>query len=100
MDNQKVTIMLVARAKAGMESRAKEALLDFMFHARKEAGCVLCNVHHSLDQPSEFMIYSVWESRADFEQYDKRSYMQVFFDKISHQVFDEQSPETCWELIR
>ncbi len=93
------TIMVAGIANAGMEDYVKDYLKRMMEHSRRDKGCVIYNVHQSTHDPREFMMYSVWKNKEAFEAHNKRPEVKEFKEKLSHEMFDEQSPKTYWQIL-
>lgn len=99
MNNGNYTVMIAGIAKSGMEAYVKRYLKQLMEHSRQDKGCIIYNIHQSIDNPSEFMVYMQWVSKDAFEQHNQKPEMQEFKHKLSNQMFEEQSPKTYWHLL-
>lgn len=99
MGSQKFTVMVAGIAKTGMEEYVKRCLTQVMEHSRQDKGCILYNVHQSIENPSEFMAYMIWESEAAFNAHNKKSEMQEFKHELAKIWFVQQSPKTFWHLL-
>lgn len=99
MSNGSYTVMIAGIVKLGMEDYIKRYLKQLMDHSRKDKGCILYNIHQSIDNPSEFMVYMQWKSQRAFEQHNQTPEMQEFKHKPAKEMFEEQSPKTYWHLI-
>lgn len=99
MSNGNYTVMIAGLAKSGMEDYVKRYLKQLMNHSRQDKGCLLYNIHQSLDNPSEFMVYMQWSSKDAFEQHNLKPEMQEFKRKLAKEMFEEQSPKTYWHLL-
>lgn len=100
MNNKKFTVMIAGLAKAGMEEYVKRCLVQLMEHSRQDKGCIIYNIHQSIDNPLEFMAYMVWESEAAFNSHNKKPEMQEFKKQLAKVWFEEQSPKTYWHLLK
>ena len=99
MNNGNYTVMIAGIAKSGMEAYVKRYLKQLMGHSRQDKGCILYNIHQSIDNPSEFMVYMQWESKEAFEQHNQKPEMQEFKHQLAEEMFEEQSPKTYWHLL-
>ena len=99
MDNKNFTVMIAGVAKLGMEEYVERYLKQLMVHSRQDKGCLVYNIHRSIDNPSEFMVYMLWQSEEAFEKHNQTSEMQVFKKRLSKEMFEQQSPKTYWHLI-
>ncbi|OGT37680.1 MAG: hypothetical protein A3F11_11255 [Gammaproteobacteria bacterium RIFCSPHIGHO2_12_FULL_37_14] len=99
MNNGNYTVMIAGIAKSGMEDYVKRFLKQLMEHSRKDTGCIIYNIHQSIENPSEFMVYMQWKSKEAFEQHNLMPEMQEFKHKLVKEMFEEQSPKTYWHLL-
>ncbi|RDI43420.1 putative quinol monooxygenase [Aquicella lusitana] len=99
MNNGNYTVMIAGIAKSGMEDYVKRFLKQLMQHSRKDKGCITYNIHQSIDNPSEFMVYMQWKSKEAFEQHNQKPEMQQFKHELAKEMFEEQSPKTYWHLL-
>lgn len=99
MNNGTFTVMIAGVAKPGMEAYVKRYLQKLMEHSQQEKDCLLYNIHQSIDNPAEFMVYMQWKSKAAFEQHNQKPEMQEFRGKLAKELFEEQSPKTYWHLL-
>lgn len=99
MDNKYFTFMVAGIAKQGMEDYVKHFLTDLMTKSRKDDGCVAYNVHQSIENPQEFMLYSLWCDEESFEKHNQSVHMQEFKQQLHRELFDKESPKTYWNLL-
>lgn len=99
MNNKSYTVIITGIAKSGMEDHVKRYLKELMEHSREDEGCQVYNIHQSIENPAEFMVYMLWESEGAFEKHNKKPEMQEFKNRISKEMFDQQSPKTYWHLL-
>ena len=99
MSSNKFAVMVAGMAQQGMEDYVQEYLQRLMEHSQKDPGCLTYNIHKSLKNPNEFMMYSVWESEAAFNEHNMKPEMQEFKKKLTKEMFDVQSGKTHWELL-
>ena len=60
-----LVLIVNIRAKQGMEGRLREALKGLVEPTRAEPGCIHYELHESETNPSLFVFYENWKSRAD-----------------------------------
>lgn len=99
MNNGSFTVMIAGVAKSGMEEYVKRTLKSIMEHSRQDKGCLIYNIHQSITNPAEFMVYMQWVSKQAFDQHNDKPEMQQFKHKLANELFDEQSPKTYWQLL-
>lgn len=93
------TVMIAGVAKNGMEKYVKGLLTELAEHSRNNSGCLVYNIHQSINNPAEFMLYSVWRDQDSFDKHNATPYVAEFRQKLAKELFDMQSPKTFWELI-
>ncbi|HYX40715.1 MAG TPA: putative quinol monooxygenase, partial [Pyrinomonadaceae bacterium] len=62
--DERVTVLARVRARAGREAEVRRLLVALVAPSRAEAGCLNYDLHQSADDPTEFMFYENWASRA------------------------------------
>jgi quinol monooxygenase YgiN len=97
--NENYIILISGIAKTGMEEYVKRVLTQMMEHSRQDKGCFLYNIHQSLDEPAEFMVYMIWENKAAFEHHNEKPEMVEFRKRLADELFAEQSPKSYWRLL-
>lgn len=91
--------MIAGMAKAGMEAYVRDNLMAMMKDAQQDAGCIIYNIHESINTPGEFMVYMVWQDKKSFDLHNQKPAMQEFKKKLTHEWFEQQSPKTYWYLL-
>jgi quinol monooxygenase YgiN len=66
-----VTLIVVLRSKEGQHLLLEAEIRALINPTRKEEGCLQYDLHHSLDQPSLFMLHEVWATRAHHTAHTK-----------------------------
>lgn len=99
MSQKHFCVMIAGLAKAGMEDYVKHYFLELMEHSRRDAGCLVYNIHQSSENPGEFMVYMLWQNEEAFKQHNQTPRMQEFKQKLAKDLFEAQSPKTYWQLI-
>ena len=62
-----LTIIARVKAKPGMEQRMQQNLLALLAPTRSEAGCITFDLLIDINDPTVFMLYENWESKAALE---------------------------------
>ncbi|WP_114287955.1 putative quinol monooxygenase [Candidatus Halocynthiibacter alkanivorans] len=52
-------------------------------NSRKDAGCVLYDLHETLENPGAFMIYEIWETTADWQAHDAAPHLARFKEQVA-----------------
>lgn len=58
-----VALVVMMHAKPGQEPLLQAELTALIRPTRKEDGCILYDLHRSVDVPSDFLFYEIWASR-------------------------------------
>lgn len=95
----KYAVMVAGIVTPGMEDYVREYLTKMMEYSRQDEGCLVYNIHQAIENPSEFMMYSEWESRAAFEKHNNTPIITEFKEELAKAMFGVQSPLTEWSLL-
>ncbi len=90
-----LTVIAKLKAKDGSEEQLHEELRNLVAPTRAEAGCIIYDLHRSVEDPGTFMSYENWESRPLWEQHMESMespHLQEFSSK------QDELAET-WELF-
>jgi quinol monooxygenase YgiN len=71
-----LTIIAHVKAKPGMERRMREDLLALLTPTRSEAGCITFDLLIDINDPTVFMLYENWESKAALEAHFEQPYVK------------------------
>lgn len=77
-----VRVVAVLKAKPGLEDDTKKALLSVAQESRQEDGCVRYEINQPADDPSVFVFYEVWRSRADLNAHFEKPYFKAVADRL------------------
>lgn len=99
MNEKNFTVIIAGVAKSGMEDYIRRNLIEMMKHSQKDDGCIIYNIHESINTAGEFMVYMVWRDQKSFDQHNQKPAMQEFRKKLAHNWFEQQSPKTYWHLL-
>jgi quinol monooxygenase YgiN len=58
-----VALVVLMHAKPGQELLLQAELSALIRPTRKEEGCILYDLHRSMDIPGDFLFYEIWASR-------------------------------------
>jgi quinol monooxygenase YgiN len=64
LPKEAVTLIVILRSKEGQHLLLEAEIRALLGPSRKEEGCLQYDLHHSLDNPSLFLLHEVWASRA------------------------------------
>ena len=96
-DAEVLTAMV--KAKPGQEDAVKEALLSLVEPTRKEPGCLCYNLHQSKADPTQFMFYEQWASKADLAAHRKTPHMMALGGKLKDKT-DKGGGAVFYELLK
>ncbi|WP_137173955.1 putative quinol monooxygenase [Massilia sp. HP4] len=72
---QQVTIIATLHAQAGQEEALAQRLRAMALETRKEAGCILYELHQSHDDPREFVMVEYWRDAEAVALHDASTHM-------------------------
>lgn len=96
--SEMVTVLAHARAKPGLEERARKILEELVGTTRAEAGCLNYDLHESSQQPGVFMFYENWATAADLEAHGRSEHIARFRKKCG-EVLAEGPVVTRWRRV-
>jgi len=97
MSAKPVTLVVTFQARPGKEAGLGGALAAMLAPTRKEAGCINYDLHVAPDDPSKFMFYENWTSKAHHEAHDKTPHVQNLRAHINELSFPPV--KTVWAKI-
>jgi quinol monooxygenase YgiN len=71
-----LTIIARVKAKPGMEQRMQRDLLALLAPTRSEAGCLIFDLLIDINDPTVFMLYENWESKAALDVHFEQPYVK------------------------
>ena len=74
--NQKLSLVAFLHARPGQEEELARRLLALVERSRAEAGCINYDVHQSEEDPTLFVMYENWTSRAALDLHFSMPYMR------------------------
>lgn len=66
-----VTLVVILRSKEGQHLLLEAEIRALIAPTRREEGCLQYDLHHSIDQPSLFLLHEVWATRAHHTAHTK-----------------------------
>jgi quinol monooxygenase YgiN len=81
MENKKITLIALVKAKEGMEETVKRVLLSLVEPTRAETGCISYDLHQAIDDKSLFVFYENWRSMEDLEKHRQTPHLKAFRQK-------------------
>jgi quinol monooxygenase YgiN len=97
MSEKIVTLTVTFQARPGKEAELRAALTGLLAPTRAEVGCINYDLHTASDDPSKFLFFENWASKAHHEAHDKTPHIQNLRACISEMSFPPV--KTFWEHI-
>lgn len=69
MNNGNYSVMIAGIAKCGIEAYVKRYLKQLMEHSHQDKGCIFYNIHRSIDNPPELVVYMQWKNKKHINPY-------------------------------
>jgi quinol monooxygenase YgiN len=98
MTENKLTVIARVRAKAEALDTVKQECLTLVPVSRAEAGCLNYDLHQSLEDPTLFVFYENWMSRAALEQHLEAPH-SLRFDERTNGLLAAEPEITFWEML-
>jgi quinol monooxygenase YgiN len=92
-----LTVMARLTPKEEKVEDVRKRLLSNVPRARAEKGCVSYDVHESLENPGQFMLYENWASQAALDAHFEMPYMKQWVAERDQLV--EKREFTRWNLL-
>jgi len=97
MSAKPYTVLAVFEAKPANEQELEAVLTDLIAPTLKEQGCINYDLHKSTDNPSAFMFYENWTSKAAHAEHVTTPHYKVGAKKIAELIVREPDV-TFWEI--
>jgi quinol monooxygenase YgiN len=97
MSEKILTLTVTFQARPGKKSELRAALAGLLVPTRAEAGCINYDLHAAPDNPSKFLFYENWASKAHHEAHDRTPHVQNLRARINEMSFPPV--KTFWEKI-
>ena len=97
MSTKIVTLVVTFQARPGKEAELRAALTGLLAPTRQEEGCINYDLHIAPDDPTKFLFYENWASKAHHEAHDKTPHVQTLRARISEMSLPPV--KTFWEQI-
>ncbi|HEY5297234.1 MAG TPA: putative quinol monooxygenase [Verrucomicrobiae bacterium] len=98
MNTKPVTLVVTFQARSGKESELRQTLLGLLAPTRKEAGCINYDLHVAPDDPSKFLFYENWTSKAHLDAHGQTPHIQNLRTRIG-ELCAEPLKLDFWEKI-
>lgn len=95
----KLTVIAVIKAKAGMEEKTRQELLALVAPTRAEDGCIDFDLHQGVDDKSLFMFFENWTSREALDKHMQAPHIRAFGGKAAA-LLAEPIKATFWGIVK
>ena len=79
---EQVSVIARAKVRPGMEDDLKQAIEEAVGPTRSEEGCINYDLHQGAEDPSEFLLYENWRSKADLDAHLERPHVATLLGKL------------------
>lgn len=97
LPKEAVTLIVLLRSKEGQHLLLEAEIRALVGPTRKEEGCLQYDLHHSVDQPSLFLLHEVWGTRAHHTAHTKTSHFLRWDARKDSLLASREA--TCWQQI-
>ena len=81
-----------------MEDRLRQAIEEAVGPTRSEEGCINYDLHQGTEDPSEFLLYENWRSKADLDAHLELPHIATLLGKLPE--LSENGVEiTLYEMV-
>lgn len=94
-----VTIVAKITAKTDAVEAVKSELLKMIAPTRREEGCIEYRLHQDNGDPSVFIFYENWESRACLERHMNTEHFKAYVAAVTELILDK-TVNIMSELVR
>ncbi|MEH2360880.1 putative quinol monooxygenase [Nostoc sp.] len=93
-----VTVLVLTKAKPGMEERVRNEILGVVQRALQEPTCIHIYLHQDVKDRTNFMLYENWTDKEDFINVQMKSpHLQDYLKRCKEFLVD--LPEiSLWEM--
>ena len=93
-----MTLIAYMTAKAGYEDEVRQALLELVAQTRKENGCINYELHQSLENAAQFVMYENWDTAEDLDAHAKAAPLQTFV-RIAGSLLERPAEISKWRMV-
>ncbi len=88
--SKEIALAVMITAKPGKKDEMKGYMQSLIEPTRKEKGCLLYDLHESLENPDMFMWYEVWDTQEDLDAHHHSAHVLAYKEKVKDLVADRQ----------
>ena len=98
MAREQVSVVARAKAQPGMEEGLRQAIQEAVGPTRAEEGCINYDLHQGAEDPSEFLLYENWRSKADLDAHLEQPHIQDLLGKLP-ELTEDGIEITLFEMV-
>lgn len=84
MEDKKVTVLAILKAKEGMEEAVKQQVLSLVEPTRSEPSCISYDVHQGIDDKSLFVFYENWKNMEGLEKHREMPHLKAYRQRVEN----------------
>lgn len=85
----RITVIAMLKAREGLEDKVNQELLKMVEETHKENGCLQYDLHRSVEDPSVFVFYEIWESKNALDKHFQTPHFLRLSDMVEELFEDE-----------
>ncbi|MGH7163998.1 MAG: putative quinol monooxygenase [Nitrospiraceae bacterium] len=93
-----VTVVVRLKAKAGMEARVRQELLNLLAPTRAERGCINFDMHQDPSDPALFLFHENWVSEDDLKRHFETPHIRRWIE-VAKGLLAEPMELTRWHKV-
>lgn len=98
MQEKQITVVAKFKAKTGMENRLREEIMALVAPTRAETGCLNYDLHQSLENKGDFVLYENWVSQEALDNHLKTPNLTAFLEKVPG-ILAAPVDISLWQMI-
>jgi quinol monooxygenase YgiN len=98
MNDQQITVIAHLEVRPGTEEEFKQHLPALVTATRAEAACLSYDFHQAPDEPTKFVAYETWASRAGLDEHARSAHLQTFRRNCA-ELFAQPVRVTIWKKL-
>jgi len=98
MAAKQFTVMVRIKAKAGMEPRVRQELLNLLSPTRAEQGCLNFDMHQDPNDPALFLFHENWVSEEDLKRHFETPHIKRWIQEAKT-LLAEPMELTRWHKV-
>jgi quinol monooxygenase YgiN len=93
-----VTVVVRLKAKAGMEARVRQELLNLLAPTRAEQGCINFGMHQDPVDAAPFLLHENWVSEDDLKRHFETPHIKRWIEEAKA-LLAEPMKLTRWRKV-